>query len=294
MCTTKRPPTGSRTSYSTSNSSYGSTSSLSSRYRSPIRGTSYDAGRYGSTTTTTSRLGGGSSIISSRPLPPGPGPLDERGQKMDLDSITSRTRVGRSESVGRRQPVKATHLSSPRRNSPSSDLSSKPSTYNLTKRTSSISNLTADLENINISNTSGVTPVGRRGRTGSHTDISASTRNTPDQDLYDTGSNKVTTCITKNYYNTGSHSYDYRDREESTDSLTSQVLPNIKKAGGLTTRSPSQDRLKDEDFRSTKRSTITNGSVRSVRKPSIYLVIFLFFVPFDITLGTYFLIIFFK
>ena len=269
MSRTRRPSIGSVGSggYGTSGSLYdrssrpSATTTTSSRYQSPGRGTTYEPSRYMSPIST-SKYGTTSSILSStshRPLPSGgPGPLDERGRKIDIQDALTRSRIGRSESVGGARPLKASHVTSPKRYSPAdltTTITSKPPT-SLTKRTSSISNLTVDLDNLHMNNTS-TTPLGRRGRAGSHTDLSGgNTARTPDSDLYDTGSSRMT--LTKNYYNTGSHSYDYN--KDTENGPTDSVLPSIKKTSSITSRSPSQDRLSNDDRGTSRRTLITNGT----------------------------------
>ena len=241
-----------------SNGTLGSTTpsrytTTTSRFQAPSRVPTYSSA-YG--TGTASRLGGGTStltrVTSPRPLPTGPGPLDEHGRKIDINDTLLRSK--QSDSLGRVRngPVKASYATSPQTLSPVHNDTSAKHSLAQNKRTSSITNLTADLDNLHVNSTS----FGRSKRFGSSADI-ATTSRTPDRpterdDLYDTGSRLT---VTKNYYNTGSHLYDYKDTEHS----ESSILPDIHKTG-RTSRSPSQDRLKDEDTRPTRRTSLNSGS----------------------------------
>ncbi|XP_013420929.1 ubiquitin carboxyl-terminal hydrolase 2 [Lingula anatina] len=113
-------------------SRYNSSSTLSAGRKYGIGGTSY-----------------GSTAVQRRPLPDGPGPLDRYGNKMDPTTHTSfkprRTSVA---STVRNGPLKADHDFT---TSYDSTASTRTSTLPRTQRTSSISDLTSDLDRMNTS-----------------------------------------------------------------------------------------------------------------------------------------------
>ena len=139
-------------------------------------------------------------------------------------------------------------------------------------RAGSVSDIRATFENMNVNSnhhskttatSSTSSSLGRSKRFGSHADLSSSSTNstprtssiTPDRTredhLYDTGG--VGRHVTKNYYSTNSHTYDYKGKENGIDSL-----PDIRRTVGQSsrsmTRSPSVDRGRREE------SPLVNGS----------------------------------
>ena len=152
-------------------------------------------------------------------------------------------------------------------------------------RAGSVSDIRATFENMNVnsnyhSNTTATSStsssLGRSKRFGSHADLSSSSTSstprtssiTPDRTredhLYDTGG--VGRHVTKNYYSTNSHTYDYKGKENGIDSL-----PDIRRTVGQSsrslTRSPSVDRGRREESPLVNSSNLSN--VGTTRRSSL-------------------------
>ena len=152
-------------------------------------------------------------------------------------------------------------------------------------RAGSVSDIRATFENVNVnsnhhSNTTATSStsssLGRSKRFGSHADLSSSSTSstprtssiTPDRTredhLDDTGG--VGRHVTKNYYCTNSHTYDYKGKGNGIDSL-----PDIRRTVGQgsrsLTRSPSVDRGRREESPLVNSSNLSN--VGTTRRSSL-------------------------
>jgi hypothetical protein len=253
---------GTSSNYSNNNyqSKYGTTASnalgSTSRYTptrrfTTERSTSLDTStRYG-TSSPSSRISGGNTttihhVSKPRPLPPGPGPLDEHGQYMNISDTLRRTSNRSTDTVTRHTPVRPTYVTTVRTDA-SSPASSDTSTSSLLarhKRTNSVSDLTAGFNALEIASTNGTGSLSRAKRYGSHMDIAGMKNNnnnaskssisdsekesTVDKEkidqLFDSSGSKVSN-VSKNYFSTSSHTYDYKDSEHDTASTSG--LPDI-------------------------------------------------------------------
>ena len=156
-------------------------------------------------------------------------------------------------------------------------------------RAGSVSDIRATFENMNVnsnhhSNTAATSStttttsssLGRSKRFGSHADLASSSTNstprtssiTPDRTredhLYDTGG--VGRHVTKNYYSTNSHTYDYKNKENGIDSLP-EIRRTVGQGSRSLTRSPSVDRGRREESPLVNGSTL--GNIGTMRRSSL-------------------------
>ena len=245
--TSRMPPTG-RTNYE-------------SKYGTPRYGTSRTTSP-GSTVGSYTRKTTGVGSPSPRPLPPGPGPLDENNQRMSLTEINKRVRT---DPVTRTGPIRANHGTS------SLGTSTLGASSSLRHRTGSVTDLSRGLDNMNLSST---TSLSRSRRYGSHADLSARAgRTTPDKrdsermdNLFDSGGSQVAP-VSRSYFKSGAHTYDYKSSEHDTPPLPPSTLPPLRR------RSLSQDPLSTRDdtdspaVGGSRRTSLVSSRAGSITSP---------------------------
>lgn len=273
-----RPPSGYSTTYGASyrdtghrdTTSYVSTTGRAYGTRIPPTGRSQYESKYGTpryTTTGTARatspvgsysrkqtnVPSRAHTLSPRPLPPGPGPLDENNRRMSVGE--SMKRLSRADSIPRTGPLRAAHGTSTYGTS-SCVTSNAP--LSRSRRTSSVTDLTAGINNVNLSSSS----LTRSRKFGSQADLSRNKVSTPDKSdrldgLFDSSSSS--NPVSRSYYNTNSHTYDYKSTEHD-------MLPHIRRRS--LSQDPTGNGLDSSISPSSRRTSLVSSRASSIDSPN--------------------------
>lgn len=237
---------GSTSSYGTGNYGTGSYGSTYNKYSSPSRTSGLSESRYG----TTSRTYG---TTRTRPLPSGPGPLDENGRRISVTDGVRRI----SHHLDSKPPRPSYNVSRATTRSPLE-------TSTLRKRTNSVSDLTAGFERLGLS--SPTSSLGRSKRFGSQADIAGGSAQDDSSSLYESPRAAVTS---QSYYNTNSGSYDYKSSEH--ESVLPSINPSSKGMvnGVSSQRSPSPEKRSSDSPANSHRASNSSSRQNSTNSITI-------------------------
>jgi len=154
--------------------------SSNNRYSGASQSTTPRASDIGSYTSTRK---GSAGLARERPLPPGPGPLDEYGRRMTISESLKRTSRASEPPPTRTGPLRATHNTTSTYQASNSVTSSSP--LRSYRRTNSVSDLTKAVDNLDM-NSSG--SLSRSRNYGSQADVNRLSSKTPDRSLFDSSS----------------------------------------------------------------------------------------------------------
>lgn len=254
-------------------------SSTSNRYS----GTSHNASpRSVDLGYTSSTRRGSAGLTRDRPLPPGPGPLDEYGRRMTINETLKRTSRASEPPPSRTGPLRATHNTTTN----TYQASTLPGTSNSPlqrshRRTNSTSDITRAIDNLDVNAS---TSLARSRNYGSQADVNRVSNRTPDRNAFDSnsGAQDIVTCaadrrserasptsrkqISNDYKSSTDSDYSPPSTKHTTSTTPPSTLPTIRR------RSQSQDPSSCRDNRqspcspsspTTRRSTFQSSKQNS-------------------------------